>query len=92
MTLRAAPVLSALALVAPLAAALPAEASPCRGLSPEECAFVHPRAERRMQLAFADEVFAPSPAAPAGWRALAPGVRPFTRFDIEGLRLMTRMP
>ncbi|MGY2051587.1 hypothetical protein [Methylobacterium sp. JK268] len=90
MTLRAAPVLAALVLAAPFAAALPAQASPCRGLTPEECAWVAPRVSHPYRVAFADEVFGPVAVAPYGWRAYGP--RPFTRFDIEGLRLMTRMP
>ncbi|ACL56331.1 hypothetical protein [Methylobacterium nodulans] len=89
MTVRVATILSALALAAPLAAAAPAQASPCRGLSPEGCARVSLlRETRRTQLAFADEVY-----APYAWRRWVPAeARPFTRFDIEGIRLMTRMP
>jgi hypothetical protein len=88
MTLRVATTLSALALAAPLAAAAPAEASPCRSLSPVYgCTFVTPREARMIRVAMAEAW-----SGPSAWQRWTPAPRPFTRFDVEGVRLMTRMP
>lgn len=86
---RVATILSALALTAPLAAAAPAQAAPDRGLSPEPSAWVSPRETRAIRVALADGRYAPAAWYP--WTPVAEA-RPFTRFDIEGIRLLTRMP
>ncbi|GJD53955.1 hypothetical protein OPKNFCMD_6735 [Methylobacterium crusticola] len=82
MSLRFAAILSAAALGLPLATALPAQAEyvRCQGYEPLSCERVVTPREARM-------VYAEN-----HWQPWVVAQRPYTRFDIEALRLMTRMP
>ncbi|WP_407519187.1 hypothetical protein [Methylobacterium oryzisoli] len=88
MTLRAATLLSALVLAAPLAATS-AQAAPCHVWGPYGCE-IGPREVRAPRVAYVEAGW----RGPAAWRGWEPVVEPraFTRFDIEGIRLLQRMP
>jgi hypothetical protein len=89
MTLRAATLLSALVLAAPLAATS-AQAMPCRAWGPYACEWSGPREVRAPRVVVAEAGW----RGPAAWHAWEPVAvsRGFTRFEIEGIRLLQRMP
>ncbi|TGE01270.1 hypothetical protein [Methylobacterium nonmethylotrophicum] len=87
MNLRVAAILSSAAVATSLAASLPARADYVRCATPWSCERVSERPVHRE--------FRPLYAANHHWQPwydYGYGARPYTRFDVEALRLMSRMP
>ncbi|KMO40800.1 hypothetical protein VQ02_06980 [Methylobacterium variabile] len=87
MSLRVAAILSVATLATSLASALPAQADYVRCATPWSCERVSDRQMHREMRALyaANTHWQP-------WYVDTYGARPYSRFDVEALRLMTRMP
>ncbi|GJD62371.1 hypothetical protein [Methylobacterium frigidaeris] len=87
MSLRVAAILSAATVASSLATALPAQADYVRCAAPWACERVSDRQmQRELRVLYAaNHQWQP-------WYGRGYDARPYSRFDVEALRLMTRMP